>query len=82
MSYPTYVPSIGTKLADLIDDELHSANLKFPLFNSPHEGYAVLLEEVDELWYEIKSGGSNDRMKEEAIQVAAMAIKFIKSLES
>lgn len=29
--------------------ELEAANKKFPLFNSAHEGYAVLLEEAEEL---------------------------------
>lgn len=28
--------------------ELNRANAKFPLFNGPHEGYAVTLEEVEE----------------------------------
>lgn len=49
-------------------------------FNSTHEGYAVLLEEVDELWDEVKSNGSNERLKAEAVQVAAMAIRFIQEL--
>ena len=50
-------------------------------FNSPHEGYAVLLEEVDELWDEVKKNHSRrdkDLMKTEAIHVAAMAVRFIK----
>lgn len=33
----------------LIPKELESANKIFPLFQSPHEGYAVLLEEMEEL---------------------------------
>ena len=32
----------------LINDELQSANKKFPLFSSWHEAYAVILEEVEE----------------------------------
>lgn len=60
-------------------DELWSARQRFPSFHSPHEGYAVLLEEVDELWDEVRSfRGAKDttRMRAEAIQVAAMAIRF------
>jgi molybdopterin biosynthesis enzyme len=60
--------------------ELEHAQLKFPSFNSAHEGYAVLLEEVDELWEEVKRRPSSDRdqrMKEETIQIAAMALKFL-----
>jgi NTP pyrophosphatase (non-canonical NTP hydrolase) len=60
--------------------ELELAESKFPPFNSPHEGYSILLEEVDELWDEVKSKDSlerDQRMKEEAIQVGAMALKFL-----
>ena len=39
-----------------VHTELTRANSIHPQFNSPHEGYAVLLEEVDELWQEIKHG--------------------------
>ena len=60
--------------------ELTRANKMYPQFHSPHEGYAVLLEEMDELWDEIKKKQPDKtRMLEEAIQVGAMAIKFIKS---
>lgn len=34
--------------------ELKKANAKFPAFNSPHEAWAVLYEEVDELWDVVK----------------------------
>jgi len=33
----------------LVQKELDAANKKFPLFHSSHEGYAVLLEETEEL---------------------------------
>ena len=36
----------------LVDIELAEANERYPLFHSPHEAYAVLLEEVEELEYE------------------------------
>jgi hypothetical protein len=48
-------------------------------FNSCHEGFAVLLEEVDELWEEVKKKSSLrdiGKMYEESIQIAAMAVKF------
>lgn len=38
----------------LVDKELESANKKFPLFRSAHEGYAVILEEVDEAREEVE----------------------------
>ncbi len=54
--------------------------LRYPPMNSPHEGYAVLLEEVDELWAEVKvKQGQRDlvKLRYEATQVAAMALRFI-----
>ena len=60
-----------------VTDELIVATSKFPPFRSPHEGYGVLLEEVDELWDAIKSNDSLAAQRGEAIQVAAMAIRFI-----
>lgn len=38
----------------LAEIELKSANEKHPLFQSPHEAYAVLLEEVEELEEELE----------------------------
>lgn len=65
------------KLCDalvLVDIEFGKATKKFGSFNSVHEGYAVLLEEMDELWDDIKA---NKDPSEEAIQVAAMALRFL-----
>jgi|GEM_PF-5944413 len=45
---------------------------------SAHEGYAVILEELDELWEEIKrKDRDKKRMRAEAVQVAAMATRFL-----
>ena len=73
--------SVDTILAD-VKAEYESACSKFPSFHTPHEGYAVLLEEVDELWDCIKlnqhkNQNRDARICEEAIQVAAMAIRLI-----
>ena len=65
--------------------EFKKAESKFSEFRSEHEGYGVLLEEVDELWYEIKNNkrpGAEERMREEAAQVGAMALKFIVMLDN
>lgn len=46
-------------------------------FRSGHEGWAVLQEEVDELWDEIKADNSGGvEARTEAIQIAAMGVKY------
>ena len=46
--------------------------------HGPHEGYAVILEELDELWEEVKSQHPDrQRMRAEAAQVAATALRFM-----
>jgi len=66
-------------MADILE-EFERASAKFGKFNSAHEGYAVLLEEVDELWQEVKHG-TPERMREEAIQVAAMGLRFLVDID-
>lgn len=45
-----------------------------PPINSPHEGYAVILEEVDEFWDLVKSQRPDPaKLLEELVQIAAMA---------
>ncbi|MGD9724366.1 MAG: hypothetical protein AB7U76_24265 [Pirellulales bacterium] len=61
------------------DAEVTSAMIAWPPFNSAHEGYAVLAEEVDELWEHVKTNQKRRdlvAMRKEAIQVAAMALRF------
>lgn len=63
--------------------ELRRAREKFPRpQSSAHEGFAVLKEEVDELWDEVKGNAPDrkQRMRAEAVQVAAMAIRFIEDV--
>lgn len=64
--------------------ELEQANRRYGItFASPHEGYAVILEELDELFEEIRrKRPDKERLREEAIRIGAMAIKFIVSLEN
>lgn len=42
-----------------------------------HEFYAILKEEVDEMWDAIKADEPLERVHEEAIQIAAMVVRFI-----
>lgn len=59
--------------------ELVRAKDSWPSMNSAHEGYGVLLEEVDELWEHVKTKQKCrdlDAMRKECIQIAAMAARF------
>lgn len=40
--------AVEDDVVNLIEKELESANKKFPMFRSEHEGYAVMLEEYEE----------------------------------
>jgi len=67
-----------------VGQEVMRAVSKHETWHSAHEGYGVLLEEVDELWDEVKKrsttlGGTRDvkKLRLEACQVAAMAIRFM-----
>lgn len=63
-----------------ITDEFLKASKNYGAFTNAHEGYAVLLEEVDELWDEVKKRPdirNDDKLRHEATQIAAMAIRFI-----
>jgi len=67
----------------LIENEFYRASELYSNFNSTHEGYAVLKEEVDELWDAIKKskdGKLTAHMKHELIQIGAMAVRFLDNL--
>lgn len=99
--------AVRKDVGSLVQKELDSANKKFPLFRSAHEGYAVILEEFEEaeseldsvkislgdLWTSVKANDCSSmvfaesvnkyalNLAVEAIQVAAMAQKFMNSLD-
>ena len=64
--------------------ELEKATMRFTQFASPHEGLAIIEEEVHELRMEVykqhDTPGRPRRMRKEAIQVAAMAVRFVRDL--
>lgn len=67
----------------LVRTELERAEAKWPRYASAHEGYAVLLEEVDEFWDEVRkrpADRNRDRMRLEAVQVATVAMRIVLSL--
>lgn len=68
------------EVAGMVLAELHSAMADHPKWHSAHEGYAVILEELDELkaWVWMKQKNRDlDKMRKEAIQVAATAMRFV-----
>lgn len=98
--------AVKSDVEKLVQKELVSANQRFPMFRSDHEGAAVISEEIEEtkdeligveyefenLWRNVKNNyeiGCSERAENisiravrlacEAIQVAAMAQKFIDS---
>jgi len=67
-------------LDDVVSQLLY-AREKFPRpFVNAHEGASVIREEFDEMWDEIKAD-NREAACEEAIQVAAMAIRFVIELK-
>lgn len=64
------------RMLGAIRDEFHRARSLHSPMNSPHEGYAVLKEEVDEMWDAIKQNNLGEA-RQEAVQVAAMALAFL-----
>ena len=61
--------------------ELYRATRKFGSFASTHEGYAVILEELDELWDDVKANRVDDSIAE-AVQVAAMATRYVMDIRA
>lgn len=67
-----------------VDTEIENAERNYLPFHNLHEGYAVLLEEVDELWNHVKCKQfkrNKSKIHNECIQVAAMACRIIINLE-
>ena len=65
---------------DEIGDELQRAEQMHAPINSLHEGYAVIAEELDEFWDQVKRK-ARDRdpvaVRTELIQTAAMCVRTI-----
>ena len=69
-----YEAQMGLKA---IEAEYIRATGKFGAFASTHEGWAVIREELDELWDAIKANADTHELRKEAIQVGAMALRFL-----
>ena len=61
-----------------VEDELFSAMRKHGPMKSGHEAYAVILEELEEYWDQVKcktSERDTEAMYAELVQIAAMAAR-------
>ena len=65
------------EISDVIK-EIEYAQSRFGEYKSSHEGYAIIAEELDELWEEVKKH-SHDYHAEylEAKQIACTAIRYM-----
>ena len=60
--------------------ELERASIKFGPFVNAHHAYAVILEELDEAWHDIKHG-TKKRAREEIVQTGAMCLRFLMDIK-
>ena len=71
-------------VTERIFNEVKRTKTLFPNnFVNQHEAYAVILEEIDELWDEIKKNQRNydlDAQRKEATQAAAMLCRLLVEL--
>lgn len=75
-------PQIDHLLAH-VAAEVVRAEANNPPMHSAHEAYCVLLEEVDELWDWVRvrdDARSHEAMMKECIQIAAMALRFVRDV--
>ena len=62
--------------------ELHRATDNHGPMHGGHEAYAVIKEELDEFWDEVKKKTPDqENMREELVQIAAMACRAVIDLE-
>lgn len=76
-------PTIALTIFAAIHEEVCRARAQYPKFSSVHEGFAFISAEVDDLWAEVKKQPHKlypSALRAEAIQVAAMAIRFLYDL--
>lgn len=77
-----YVTGLAVdKVLSEVFDMVVIAMSKHAPMHSPHEGHSVLREEFEELWEHVKADtGRSPEARKEALQVAAMAVRYILDL--
>lgn len=78
-----YTASLTTALNEISTEVLRAKTLFPTNFHNQHEAYAVILEEFDELWDEIKKNHKYYDLaaqRTEATQAAAMLVRLMVEL--
>ena len=58
--------------------EVRAAQRRHAPMHSPHEGWSVIFEELEELREEVRADtGTSANARREALQVAAMCVRYI-----
>ena len=76
-------PGRQNKVVTEFYEEINKGVNKFGNYNSYHEAYAVIKEEFDELWDELKVNADNrdlNKVYKEAIQVAATSYRLAEEI--
>lgn len=72
-----------TRFLDAVYDEYDRASLLYDTLHSAHEAYAVILEELDEFWDQVRQQDarrSSALMRQELVQIAAMCLRAVLDL--
>lgn len=72
--------TLAARGADDFVFELNKARAKFGPMASAHEAYAVILEELDEIWDIVKQKQTQrdyGALRKEVVQLGAMALAFL-----
>jgi len=73
------VSNIGKSIKAIITEYNHTI-IKQPPFSSTYEGWAMIRQQVDELWEQVKKDETENVkaiMCKEAAQIGAMAMRFM-----
>lgn len=65
-----------------VENELDRARAKHPVISSHHQGYGIILEELDEYWDEVKRNAKDvEIIYSELVQIAAMAQRIAEDMK-
>lgn len=67
----------GAQVFEELRDAFNHAVTKHPPMNSPHEGWSVIYEELEELREHVRGDtGHSAEARGEALQIAAMGLRY------